>query len=303
VLNAYKGQVAGLIDGGVHILMVETIFDSLNAKAALAGIDEYYEETGCPRLPIIISGTVVDMSGRTLSGQTTEAFYVSMRHAKPLCIGLNCALGSDNMVPFIQVENSPPLNQSLCVILSNFAQTALNAGARQRRRVFRARIPKRGASQRDGRLRRDATSLVTSGLTQQCPSAHGRVFVCVVPTRATPAPRISHSCYTPLRPESFAKSLKVFIETKIVNMLGGCCGTTPEHIKAVDTMLKMQAATIKVREPKPPFGEMRISGLEPLTVDKGLGFMNVGERCNIAGSIKFKKLILNGDYDKALAYC
>jgi 5-methyltetrahydrofolate--homocysteine methyltransferase len=86
-------------------------------------------------------------------------------------------------------------------------------------------------------------------------------------------------------------------------MLGGCCGTTPEHIKAVDTMLKMQAATIKVREPKPPFGEMRISGLEPLTVDKGLGFMNVGERCNIAGSIKFKKLILNGDYDKALAYC
>ena len=113
VLNAYKGQVAGLIDGGVHILMVETIFDSLNAKAALAGIDEYYEETGCPRLPIIISGTVVDMSGRTLSGQTTEAFYVSMRHAKPLCIGLNCALGSENMVPFIQVCRAQPraLNQ------------------------------------------------------------------------------------------------------------------------------------------------------------------------------------------------
>ena len=121
VLNAYKGQVAGLIDGGVHILMVlilmvETIFDSLNAKAALAGIDEYYEETGCPRLPIIISGTVVDMSGRTLSGQTTEAFYVSMRHAKPLCIGLNCALGSDNMVPFIQVRRAAQLcNHSPCV--------------------------------------------------------------------------------------------------------------------------------------------------------------------------------------------
>jgi len=103
------------------------------------------------------------------------------------------------------------------------------------------------------------------------------------------------------RPESFAKSLEVFIDTKIVNMLGGCCGTTPEHIKAVDDMLKKRAASgLVVREPKPYFGEMRISGLEPLTVDKGLGFMNVGERCNIAGSIKFKKLILNGDYDKAL---
>ena len=124
VLNAYKGQVAGLIDGGVHILMVETIFDSLNAKAALAGIDEYYEETGCPRLPIIISGTVVDMSGRTLSGQTTEAFYVSMRNAKPLCIGLNCALGSDNMVPFIQVRRAAQHSATspcVCVLLSNVA--------------------------------------------------------------------------------------------------------------------------------------------------------------------------------------
>jgi len=127
--------------------------------------------------------------------------------------------------------------------------------------------------------------------------------VCGASPRAAPAAHISYliTWCTPRRPESFAKSLEVFIDTKIVNMLGGCCGTTPEHIKAVDDMLKKRAATgLVVREPKPYFGEMRISGLEPLTVDKGLGFMNVGERCNIAGSIKFKKLILNGDYDKAL---
>ena len=100
--RVWLSQVRGLVDGGCHILMVETIFDSLNAKAALFAIDEYYEESGCPRLPIIISGTIVDMSGRTLSGQTTEAFYISMQHAKPICIGLNCALGSEQMVPFLQ---------------------------------------------------------------------------------------------------------------------------------------------------------------------------------------------------------
>ena len=231
VLNAYKGQVAGLVDGGVHILMVETIFDSLNAKAALAAIDEYYEESGCPRLPVIISGTVVDMSGRTLSGQTTEAFYVSMQHAKPLCIGLNCALGSENMVPFIQ---------ALDRVAECFVHAYPNAGL---------------------------------------PNAMGGYDE---------------------TPESFAKSLEVFVDTKICNMLGGCCGTTPEHIAAVDEMLKRKAATTKMRKPKQPLGEMRISGLEPLTVDKNLGFMNVGERCNIAGSAKFKKLILNGEYDKAL---
>jgi len=102
VVSAYKTQVKGLIDGGCHIILVETIFDSLNAKAALFAIDEYYEESGCPKLPIFISGTIVDQSGRTLSGQTTEAFYVSMAHSKPQCIGLNCALGADQMLPFMQ---------------------------------------------------------------------------------------------------------------------------------------------------------------------------------------------------------
>ena len=104
-------------------------------------------------------------------------------------------------------------------------------------------------------------------------------------------------------PESFAKSVKLFLDTGLVNMLGGCCGTTPEHIGAVDKMLndaKAAGSPFKPREPNPAFGEMRISGLEALTVDKNLGFMNVGERCNIAGSAKYKKLILNGEYDKAL---
>jgi len=229
VVAAYKTQVAGLVDGGAHIILVETIFDSLNAKAALFAIDEYYEESGCPRLPIMVSGTIVDMSGRTLSGQTTEAFYVSMQHAKPICIGLNCALGADQMLPFMQA-------------LSNVAECFVH-------------------------------SYPNAGL----PNAMGGYDD---------------------TPESFASSVKLFLETGLVNALGGCCGTTPEHIQAVDKMLK--EGNFKPRERPGAFNEMRISGLEALTVDKNLGFMNVGERCNIAGSLKYKKLILNGEYDKAL---
>jgi len=234
VVDAYKTQVGGLVDGGAHIILVETIFDTLNAKAALYAIDEYYEESGCPRLPVMISGTIVDMSGRTLSGQTTEAFYVSMQHAKPICIGLNCALGADQMLPFMQA-------------LSNVAECFVH-------------------------------SYPNAGL----PNAMGGYDQ---------------------TPEMFAESVRLFLDVGIVNALGGCCGTTPEHIQAVDKMVSKAIADgkpYKPRERPAPFGEMRISGLEPLTVDKNLGFMNVGERCNIAGSAKYKKLILNGDYDKAL---
>jgi len=229
VVAAYKTQVKGLIDGGCHIVLVETIFDTLNAKAALFAIDEYYEESGCPKLPVIISGTIVDMSGRTLSGQTTEAFYISMAHAKPVCIGLNCALGADQMLPFMQA-------------LSNVAECFVH-------------------------------SYPNAGL----PNAMGGYDE---------------------TPESFAKSVKLFIDNGLVNALGGCCGTTPEHIGAVDKLIRELKP--RPRERPEPFGEMRICGLEPLTVDDNLGFMNVGERCNIAGSLKYKKLILNGDYDKAL---
>ena len=148
---------------------METIFDTLNAKAALFAIDEYYEESGCPRLPIFISGTIVDMSGRTLSGQTTDAFYISMQHAKPQCIGLNCALGADQMLPFMQA-------------LSNIAECFVH-------------------------------SYPNAGL----PNAMGGYDD---------------------TPESFSNSVKLFLDTGLVNALGGCCGTTPEHIQAVDKMLK-----------------------------------------------------------------
>jgi len=232
VVAAYKTQVQGLIDGGCHIILVETIFDTLNAKAALFAIDEYYEESGCPKLPIIISGTIVDMSGRTLSGQTTEAFYVSMQHSKPLCIGLNCALGADQMLPFMQ---------ALSEVAECFVHSYPNAGL---------------------------------------PNAMGGYDE---------------------TPESFAKSVKLFIDTGLVNALGGCCGTTPEHIAAVNDMIMAgPAENFRPRVRPGKCTEMKISGLEALTVDKNLGFMNVGERCNIAGSAKYKKLILNGDYDKAL---
>jgi len=234
VVTAYKQQVSGLVDGGAHIILVETIFDSLNAKAALYAIDEYYEESGCPRLPVMVSGTIVDMSGRTLSGQTTEAFYISMAHAKPICIGLNCALGADQMLPFMQ---------ALADVAECFVHSYPNAGL---------------------------------------PNAMGGYDE---------------------TPESFATSVKLFLDNGLVNALGGCCGTTPEHIQAVDQMVSKAIANgtpFKPRERPPAFTEMRISGLEPLTVDKNLGFMNVGERCNIAGSMKYKKLILNGEYDKAL---
>merc|ERR1719502_20638 len=208
-----------------------TIVDTLNAKAALFAIDEYYEESGCPRLPVMVSGTIVDMSGRTLSGQTTEAFYVSMQHAKPICIGLNCALGADQMLPFMQA-------------LSNVAECFVH-------------------------------SYPNAGL----PNAMGGYDE---------------------TPESFANSVKLFIDTGLVNALGGCCGTTPEHIGAVDKLIKEMGDKAKPRPKPAPFNEMRISGLEAFTIDGSTGFVNVGERCNIADSAKYKKLILNGEYDKAL---
>jgi len=159
---------------------------------------------------VIISGTVVDMSGRTLSGQTTEAFYVSMQHAKPICIGLNCALGAANMVPFIQALDS---------VAECFVHAYPNAGL---------------------------------------PNAMGGYDE---------------------TPESFARSLEVFVKSGLCNLLGGCCGTTPEHIRALDQMLQrggVGGAPWVPRERKPMCTEMRISGLEPITVDKNLGFMNLG---------------------------
>jgi len=232
IVIAYKQQVQALCDGGVHILLVETIFDTLNAKAALYAIDEFYDENpSYSPLPVMISGTIVDLSGRTLSGQTTEAFFVSVMHAKPICIGLNCALGATQMLPFMQ-------DLANCATICH-VHAYPNAG-----------LPNAmGGYDQNGK--------------------------------------------------EFATEVRQFADLGLVNMLGGCCGTTPEHIRC----LAQEVKDIPPREKPVITGipKMKISGLEACTVDLGtLGYINLGERCNLAGSIKFKKLIMNGEYDKAL---
>jgi len=232
LVDAYFEQIVGLMDGGADILMVETIFDTLNAKAALYAIGEYLEFTGLD-IPVFVSGTLVDQSGRTLSGQTGEAFYASIRHAKPMCVGLNCALGASHMVPFVE-------RLSKCV--ECFMHVYSNAGL---------------------------------------PNAMGGYDE---------------------SPEDMAKDNEVFFKNGWLNMVGGCCGSTPPHIKAI-------AEVAKKYKPRklPDVGrpKMWLSGLEDLVVDDvhnhlGLPFLNVGERCNIAGSIRFKKLMMVGDYATAM---
>eukprot|EP00604_Paraphysomonas_vestita_P002861 CAMPEP_0174818660 /NCGR_PEP_ID=MMETSP1107-20130205/1485_1 /TAXON_ID=36770 /ORGANISM="Paraphysomonas vestita, Strain GFlagA" /LENGTH=1249 /DNA_ID=CAMNT_0016030869 /DNA_START=343 /DNA_END=4093 /DNA_ORIENTATION=+ len=234
LVESYYEQAIGLVHGGADILMVETIFDTLNAKAALFAIGELIEELEVD-IPVFVSGTLVDLSGRTLSGQTTEAFYASIRHSKPMCVGLNCALGAQQMVPFVE-------RLSKCA--ECFVHVYSNAGL---------------------------------------PNAMGGYDD---------------------TPEDMAGYNRIFFEKGWLNMVGGCCGSTPPHIAAI-------AATVKeggykprvlppVRRPK-----MWLSGLEDLIVDDvhnhlGLPFLNVGERCNISGSIHFKKLMMNGNYGEAM---
>lgn len=227
-VTAYKQQCEGLYAGGADIFMVETIFDTLNAKAALFAIEVFYDENPeAHRLPLIISGTITDASGRTLSGQTTEGFYMSVQHSKPLCIGLNCALGADDMRPYL-------------ARLSQIAECYVHA------------YPNAGL-----------------------PNAMGGYDE---------------------TPDDMKKVLNQFAKDGLLNLVGGCCGTGPHHIKAIAEGVE----GVTPREVNPVYPEMRLSGLEMLD-RKGLGFMNVGERCNIAGSIRFKKMIMAGDYEKALA--
>ena len=226
--DAYRQQCDALIDGGVDLFLVETIFDTLNAKAALFAIDELFEARPDKKCPIFISGTIVDLSGRTLSGQTTEAFYVSMAHAKPMCIGLNCALGAQQMRPFLQ---------RLGQIAECFVSAYPNAGL---------------------------------------PNAMGGYDE---------------------SPADMAPQIAEFARDGLLNMIGGCCGTTPPHIRAIADAMK----GIRPRQVPAKCPYMRLSGLEALTISPDKRFVNVGERCNIAGSLAFKKLILAGDYDKALA--
>ncbi|MBC3932396.1 methionine synthase [Undibacterium curvum] len=229
LVTAYHEQVRGLIEGGADVLLVETIFDTLNCKAALFAIDQYFEESG-QRLPIMISGTVTDASGRILSGQTVPAFWNSVRHAKPLTIGLNCALGATLMRPYAEE-------------LSKIADT----------------------------------------------------FVCIYPNAGLPNP-MSDTGFDEL-PADTSALLKEFAEAGFINIAGGCCGTTPAHIKAIADLLQTQAP----RQLPQIAPAMRLSGLEPFTIDEQSLFVNVGERTNVTGSKAFARLILNEQYDEALA--
>jgi 5-methyltetrahydrofolate--homocysteine methyltransferase len=231
--EAYAEQVRGLIEGGSDVLLVETIFDTLNAKAALFAIDEVQTEReaqGHARLPVMISGTVTDASGRILSGQTVEAFWNSVRHARPLTVGLNCALGAALMRPYIEE-------------LSKKANT----------------------------------------------------FISVYPNAGLPNP-MAETGFDETPPDT-AALLKEFAQAGFVNIAGGCCGTTPDHIAAIRKDIEALAPR-KVPQIKPA---MRLSGLEPFTVDEDSLFVNVGERTNVTGSKAFARLILNEQYDEALA--
>jgi 5-methyltetrahydrofolate--homocysteine methyltransferase len=224
--GAYADAVRGLVAGGVDAILIETIFDTLNAKAALFAVRETLDELGVD-LPIIVSGTITDASGRTLSGQTTEAFWNSIRHAKPAVVGLNCALGGKQLRPYIEE-------------LSRIADT----------------------------------------------------FVCAYPNAGLPNAFGEYdetSCET-------AAVLRDFAASGFVNMVGGCCGTTPEHIREV-------AEAVTGLEPRriPCIARAcRLSGLEPLTIDAASLFVNAGERTNVTGSAKFRKLIEAGDYAAAV---
>src|SRR3989454_4527046 len=225
--DAYAEQAWGLIDGGVEVLLIETIFDTLNAKAALYAIAELFEQRGI-RLPIMISGTITDRSGRTLSGQTPEAFWNSVRHAAPLSIGLNCALGANEM---------------------------------------RAHIAE---------IARVADTLV-----------------CAYPNAGLPN---EFGLYDE-SPEYMAELLGEFATAGLVNIVGGCCGTTPEHIAAIARAVDGKAPR---QIPQPP-RHLRLSGLEAFTLSPEIPFVNIGERTNVTGSAQFRKLVTAGDYAAALA--
>ena len=228
LVEGYTEAIRGLLDGGADLLMVETIFDTLNAKAALFAIEQYFDRHNV-RVPIMISGTITDASGRTLSGQTTEAFWNSLSHTRPLSIGLNCALGAELMRPYVEE-------------LSRVATTYL--------------------------------------------SAH--------PNAGLPNP-LSETGYDE-SPEHTARLVKEFASSGFINIAGGCCGTTPAHIKAIAQALSgMPPRRIPVLEKK-----CRLSGLEPFNIGDDSLFVNVGERTNVTGSKAFARLILSGDYTAAV---
>lgn len=231
LVTAYCESTRALIEGGADIIMVETIFDTLNAKAALFAIETVFDELFGPnspaRLPVMISGTITDASGRTLTGQTTEAFYNSLRHIKPLSIGLNCALGPKELRPYVEE-------------LSRIAECYVSAH------------PNAGLPNEFGGY--DET------------------------------------------PEDMAKVIQEWAREGMLNIIGGCCGSTPEHIKVIREAVEPFAPRVL---PEIPVA-CRLSGLEPLTIDAQTLFVNVGERTNVTGSAKFLKLIKEGKFEQAL---
>ncbi len=226
LVPAYAEAAHGLLEGGADLLLVETIFDTLNAKAALFAIEQVFDERG-ERVPVMISGTITDQSGRTLTGQTAEAFWYSMMHARPLSIGLNCALGAKDLRRHVQ------------------------------------------------ELARVADCLVTAHPNAGLPNEFGGYDE---------------------SPEAMAAVLREFAEAGLVNVVGGCCGTTPAHIRAIAEAV----ADLPPRARTEIAPRLRLSGLEPVVVGPDTNFVNVGERTNVTGSKQFARLILAGDYPAAL---
>ncbi|GAB3712516.1 methionine synthase [Spirosoma flavus] len=229
LVDAYYEQVSGLVEGGSDLLLVETIFDTLNAKAAMFAIDKYFNHNPQrPPLPVMISGTITDASGRTLSGQTTEAFLYSVSHLPLLSVGLNCALGAELMRPYVQTlaKESP---------------------------FFTSAYPNAGLPNEFGEY--DQT------------------------------------------PEMMALQIEDFIKSNFVNIVGGCCGSTPDHIQAIANVAEKYPPR-QLPEPEP---YQKLSGLEPLKVTEQTNFLNIGERTNVTGSKKFARLIKEGNYDEALS--
>ncbi|WP_299203151.1 methionine synthase [uncultured Amphritea sp.] len=226
LVEAYTESVDGLITGGADIILIETIFDTLNAKAAIFAVDQYFEDHAIS-LPVMISGTITDASGRTLSGQTTEAFWNSVRHIKPLSIGLNCALGPQELRQYVE---------ELSRIANTFVSAHPNAGL---------------------------------------PNAFGGYDE---------------------TPEQMAAEIREWSQAGFLNIIGGCCGTTPAHVTAMGNA----ANEYPPRQiPEIPI-ECRLAGLEPQNINKDTLFVNVGERTNVTGSAMFKRLIKEGDYETAL---
>ncbi len=227
LVDAYYEQVSGLVEGGVDIILVETIFDTLNAKAALFAVDKYFDEKNI-KLPIMVSGTITDASGRTLSGQTVEAFWISLSHIELFSIGLNCALGAQEMRPYIR---------NLSEIANCYTSAYPNAG-------------------------------LPNELGEYDQSA-----------------------------EEMQQYIKDFAASNFVNIIGGCCGTTPEHIAAMAKAVEgVKPRIVPETEALPQY-----SGLEPLIVREDLNFINIGERTNVTGSKKFARLIKEGNFSEALS--